>query len=323
MKKIASFTIILLCLATSCSDKGTDPIVNPTPTPTPVNPSPTPTGSSYLSRIEVPKTESGNIFIQHSTKEGNDSVMSYCLEYNPKKFHSRWVAFRFDATTVQKNAKRPDVDPFIDDPSLDKAYYIQENGFGNTYTDMNGNKQTFKMDRGHLCASADRLYSASANEQTFYMTNMSPQLNSFNQHYWIAFEQFVQDYPRIKNNGVFVMKSTIDTLYVVKGGTIADDQILGYVSRNNGANVVIPKYYYIALLCKTKNGNYKALAFFMEHKEYGFSNSGQDISTSEMKKSIITIDELEKYTGIDFFHNLPDDIENKVEAECDPALWGL
>ena len=36
---------------------------------------------------------------------------------------------------------------------------------------------------------------------------------------------------------------------------------------------------------------------------------------------IISIDRLEELTDIDFFCNLPDDIENKVEAQAYTASW--
>lgn len=322
---LSALVLILSFGLFSCGEKSNDPIVTPDPTPVPVVPAPEvqkPAGNDYLSRLEVPKTKDGNIFIYHCTKEGNDSVMTYCLEFDPKKYHSRWVAFSFDALTIQQNTKRPETDPFADDPSLPAKYQVESGGFGSTYTDLNGQNQTMRMDRGHLCASADRLYSVTANEQTFYMSNMSPQLHSFNSYYWLAFEQFVQDYPRIKQNGKYVLKSTVEALYVTKGGTIADDQILGFVNRGNGASVAVPKYYFMALLCKMNTGSYKAIGFLMEHKEYGY-NDLKEITSEDMKKSVVTIDELESATGIDFFHNLPDDIESKVEATCDPALWNL
>ena len=306
--KITFIAVLLVGMFSACSDKNSDPIIDPTPKPTPEK------TLDYRSRIEVPKTDRGSYFIQHSTKEGNDSVMSYCFEYDTKKCHSRWIAFRFDKLTRQKNTKRPDIDPFIDDPSLSLYDYIGSETYGYADLTINGKTKSYRLDRGHLCASADRLYSIESNEQTFYMTNMSPQINNFNVNYWIAYEQHVQN---LAQSDLFS-----DTLYVVKGGTIADDQIIGYVTRRE-KKVAVPKSYFIALLC-VRNGNYKALGFLMEHNEYEtFKNSGKDVTSEEKKNHVVTIDELEQATGIDFFHNLPDDIENKVEATTDPAVWGI
>lgn len=240
-------------------------------------------------KLEVPALDNHNIFIEHSS----NGVMTYCLEYDTRANHARWVAFRFDSKTRVQSVGRQD--DFQDDPKLPSQYWHGASGFGSGH------------DRGHICASADRLYSKEANRQTFYMTNMSPQESRFNQDYWTGFEAKVQSWGRDK--------SFADTLYVVKGGTL--DQTKGTLS-HGGKQVVIPKYYFMAIL-KCKNNTYSALAFWMEHKNYGIV----DPSKSELASKIISIDELEEKTGIDFFHNLPDAAEKVVEAEVNKSAWGF
>ena len=291
-----SLLFLLSCLAFSCSDD------EPAKWSTGGNGG-TGNGSSnaaigkYTSRIEVPALEEGNTFIQHSTLVGTDSVMTYCLEYNPTKGHSRWVAFRFDATTRKQVTGRND--SFADDPALPTAWRIGSNGFGSGY------------DRGHLCASADRLYSVGANVQTFYMTNMSPQLSRFNQNYWVVLEAQVQKLGR--------SASFADTLYVVKGGTIDDDHVRQYLTRPNGLKVAVPQYYFMALL-SIKSGTYESVGFWMEHKDYGYSGNNKP-SPEEMAAHMVTIDRLEELTGIDFFHNLPDKVETAVEDHYLRSRW--
>ena len=69
---------------------------------------------------------------------------------------------------------------------------------------------------------------------------------------------------------------------------------------------------------QTSQGGYKAIAFWVEH------TNGTDTTTGNaLSKYIVSIDELERLTGIDFFCNLPDDIENVVEANAVPAAWGF
>ncbi len=257
--------------------------------------------AAHLRLTEVPELQDNDLFIAHNLIiEGaveDDTIMNYCLAYDTVKFHSRWVAFRFDGSNRDKNTGRSDSDAFQDDPELNAKYYIGYNGFGSGY------------DRGHLCASNDRLVSEEANRQTFYMTNMSPQLSQFNQDYWVGYEQHVQNLGR---NASFA-----DTLYVVKGGTIGDDQIQGYVSRNNGKRVPVPGYYYMALV-KCKNATYEGIAFWMEHKVYSV-----EADKTEIAAHAISIDELEAKTGINFFHNLPDDIENEAESKVTLTSWNL
>lgn len=259
--------------------------------------------SPITRRMETPRvlTNGTTVLVSHSTTLKNgQSIVTYELEYDKNKYHSRWVAFRFDGNTRAQATGRSD-EPFTDDPSLSSTLFIGSKGFGSGY------------DRGHLCASADRLYSKEANEQTFYMSNMSPQLSSFNQGYWVTLENLVQTLGR---NASFS-----DTLYVVKGGTIKDGQIKGYINRSNGKKVAVPQYYYMALL-KVKNGGYSSIAFWMEHKEYGYDYKNK-APKSEIKKTAISVNQLESLTGIDFFPNLPDASEEKIEDQNVPSVWGL
>lgn len=257
---------------------------------------------TITARMETPqvKTDGTTVLLSHSTRFNNHTVVTYSVEYDKAKLHSRWVAFRFDGDTRARNVSRSD-EPFADDPDLASDLRIGSNGFG------------YRYNRGHLCASADRLYSSEANSQTFYMSNMSPQLASFNQGYWITLENLVQ---RKGRDAAFS-----DTLYVVKGGSLNEGQILEYVSRSNGKKVAVPKYYYMALL-KIKNGVYSSIAFWMEHKDYGY-NYKKQAPLSAIKTHTVTVNELERLSGIDFFPNLPDSSEESVENQMIPSNWGL
>ncbi len=259
--------------------------------------------ADITARMETPRvlTDGTTLLISHTTSvSAGREVLTYSLEYDKAQLHSRWVAFRFDGDTRARTTSRSD-EPFSDDPQLPEAYRIGSWGFGGRYN------------RGHLCASADRLYSREANAQTFYMTNMSPQLASFNQGYWVTLEGQVQKLGRDA--------SFADTLYVVKGGTVRSDQVSGYVTRDDGKRVAVPKYYYMALL-KVKNGTYSSIAFWIEHKEYGYTYKHQ-APLSVIKANALSVNDLEKLTGIDFFPNLSDAVEETVEAQDLPANWGF
>ncbi len=265
------------------------------------DPSPTPskTDKRIISRLETPDIPEDNaIIVSHWSVENGDSVMTYCLQYDAQKYHSKWVAFRFDGITAKKVVGRSG--DFQDDPSLTTDLYIGSNSF-------------WGYDRGHLCASEDRVYSTQANKNTFYMSNMSPQISSFNQGYWVTLEGQIQKLGRDR--------TFCDTLYVVKGGTIRDGQIKTYVERPNGKNVAVPKYYFVALL-KVKNNQYSSIGFWLEHKEVNYSYEKQ-APLSVFKETVVTIDDLEQKTGFDFFHNLPDNIETPVEKLKEPAAWGI
>ena len=106
--------------------------------------------------------------------------------------------------------------------------------------------------------------------------------------------------------------ATTDTMYVCKGGTIDSEENI--IERIKG-KLIVPKYFYMAILYKNAEG-YKAIAFWA-------LNENVDRSGDDLKKYVVSIDRLEELTGIDFFCNLPDDIENVVESSMIPQLWNL
>ena len=251
--------------------------------------------SGYASMLEIPALKGGsmNQFITHKTKRNGKDYPTYSLEYSYKYKHSYWIAYRFDNTTGGNVGRNEAYKP---DPELPSQYAAKHNDYTNSgYT------------RGHLCASSDRQYSKEANQQTFYMSNISPQSgNGFNQSgsAWNTGEDKVQAW------GYNISRST-DTLYVVKGGTIGEGMIKGYIKNE----IAIPKYFFMAVLFRSGD-NYKAIGFYMPHE-----NLKDDPDKKDPKKYLMSIDALEQETGINFFHNLPDNIENTVEATYNVNDW--
>lgn len=259
-------------------------------------PDPDPNPSGYAGRIEIPKLKGGgmNLFYTHTSTYNGKEFITYSAEYDCTKKHTRWVAFTFDNVSNKKNTNRSD--KWGNDPKIPSAYRTYDSDYKSPYN------------KGHLVASADRYITTEANVQTFYYSNMSPQISSFNGGIWSSMENKVRDWAKPLNAS--------DTIYVVKGGkidgTIADGTLIEYT----GNQVAVPKNYFMAIL-SLKGGTspqYKAIAFYIDQKNY---------SSSSISSYVISIDELEEKTGIDFFHNLPDNIENEVERSYNKSDWGL
>ena len=77
-------------------------------------------------------------------------------------------------------------------------------------------------------------------------------------------------------------------------------------------DVAVPDYFYKILLDK-KDGDYKVIAFLMPHED----------SNKPLYSFVVSVDEIEKRTGIDFFPNLPDAIENNLEENSDYKKWSF
>lgn len=263
-------------------------------------------------RLEFPKLKTGNnnIVIVHNASFG----VNYCVEWDsdlrPEGWNwsndegtlrsQRWSCWQWHAGNSSGNTTRKPYNdsgqPFSEypnNPDLPSQYHFTADPYWNS-----------GFDHGHIMASADRGYgyNQQANIQTFYMTNMQPQNNPFNAGIWAKMESQA----RAWNNRNFR-----DTLYVVKGGTIDKKENIIKAIGSGVNRIPVPKYFFMAILCKNKeagNGGYKALGFWIAQDE---PKSQWD---ETLQKYVRNIDELEKLTNIDFFCNLPDNIENAVES---------
>ncbi|MCK7591885.1 DNA/RNA non-specific endonuclease [Subsaxibacter sp. CAU 1640] len=151
-------------------------------------------------------------------------------------------------------------------------------------------------DRGHLCPAGDRNYSQQAHDETFLTSNISPQEHEFNSGIWNTLEQKTR-YWASKYDGVFV----------VTGGVLEDG-----LKTIGDEEVAVPNQFYKIIL-DANNGNIKMIAFLMSHKN----------SNDPLYKFVVSVDSIEKLTGIDFFPELEDSIENKLEALASYKDWNF
>ena len=151
-------------------------------------------------------------------------------------------------------------------------------------------------DRGHLCPAGDRKYSQFAHDETFLTSNISPQEHNFNAGVWNTLEQKVR-YWASKYDGVFV----------VTGGVLQ-----GNMKTIGDEKVSVPNQFYKVLI-DNNTGKTKMIAFLMPHKN----------SSQPLYKFVVSVDAIEELTGIDFFAELEDSIENKLEASSSYKDWSF
>lgn len=276
-------------------------------------------GDDVVRRMETPHVNAAFLLVPHYVTVDGKQVLNYTVEWNAGIRHSTWVAFSWDSTTASEDETVHRRDNFkwdVDIPrskgSVSPTDYLK-NGY----------------DRGHICASEDRVFSQEANDQTFYFSNMSPQFSSFNQGFWKELEAKVRSWGRATLTGRY------DTVYVVKGGTtnsllrnyeghtktssgvVPMTDANGYSLRSDGQiGLPVPEYYYMALL-SVKNGVYHAIAFMVPHSE----DLPRSPKVTDLQYFVTTIDNLEYLTGIDFFCNLIDEKEKEVESNYSLGDW--
>ena len=266
-------------------------------------------------RYEFPKLKGGSsVVVVHKSilnKNTKDTGVNYSVEWDYDINAQRWSCYQLYSSInyhSSYNVSRYYADndgtlsatcQYPNDADLPATYRFSEDPY--KYTGY---------DHGHICPSGDRLRAEECNYQTFYITNMQPQYNKFNAGLWEKMEEDVRTWA-----------NQSDTLYVCKGGTIdKKDNIIEYVNRNshqssqvNASHIPVPKYFFMALLSK-KGNQWQAMGYWVEH-------INADRSNDTRKNYAVSIDVLEDRTGIDFFCNLPDDIESKVEKTIAPSYW--
>lgn len=151
-------------------------------------------------------------------------------------------------------------------------------------------------DRGHLCPAGDRRYTKDAHDETFLTSNISPQEHQFNSGVWNTLEQKVRYWAR-----------KYDGLYVVTGGILKGD-----MKTIGTEHVSVPNQFYKVLI-DNNTGKTKMIAFLMPHKN----------SKKSLYDFVVSVDQVEALTGIDFFQELDDAIEDKLEASSSYKGWSF
>ncbi len=201
----------------------------------------------------------------------------YDLAYSEEHEQAFWVYYRLTAAQVDSPQKR--AGNFRADPSV-RTGSATPNDYKNS-----------GYDRGHLCPAADMKQNIRAMSETFYMSNMSPQVAGFNRGIWSKLENQVR---------IWARKYTF--VWVVTGPLF--EKTLGEIGANR---VTVPGCYY-KIVYSEKNG---MIGFILPNQA----------SSLPLDRFAVKVDEIEAKSGIDFFPGLPDSVENRLEGELDPGKW--
>ncbi len=322
--KATRLTILLTTLITmaACGGDGEDIVVernNKPDTPkTSVNNNRNTTGPSEAQwRLEFPKLKGGsNQVVIHRAilnKNTQQTGINYCVEWDPSLNSQRWSCYQLYSSINYHSTYNVSRYYADNDGTLSPTcQYPNDADIAPQYQFTEDPYKYSGYDHGHICPSADRLRATECNYQTFYITNMQPQFNKFNAGLWEKMEEDVRNWA-----------NQSDTLYVCKGGTIDNaNNILEYINRSshqstrvNASHIPVPKFFFMAVLSR-KNSKWQGMGYWVQ-------NLNEDHSNDSRRNYAITIDRLEELTGLDFFCNLPDDIEEEVEKSITYSYWNL
>lgn len=174
-----------------------------------------------------------------------------------------------------------------------RPYFIEDPKVKTKSADWHNYKRS-GYDRGHLCPAGDRRFTLQAYNETFYTSNITPQKNDFNAGIWNRLEKKVRQWAKKDKE-----------LYIITGGVLK-----GYMDEIGDEGVAVPNYFY-KIVAKGKRDDLKIIAFLFPHNE----------SKKVLESFVVSVDKIEKETGIDFFKALPNQIENKLEKEINTKNW--
>ena len=207
--------------------------------------------------------------------------VAYTASYNSDLRIPNWVAWRLTGAHTRGKNKRAGV-KFHEDTDVPMPRAVDFDYVRSGY------------DRGHLCPSADNRWDATAQEQSFLLTNVCPQDHNLNVGDWHELEILCRKWAK-----------TYGSIYIVAGPVLFKGK-----HKTIGKNkVTVPEAFFKVVLCM--EGTPKAIGFI----------SRNESGNRPKSYYVNTIDDVERITGIDFFPALPDKVENEVEATSSLEAW--
>jgi endonuclease G len=208
----------------------------------------------------------------------------FVLSYDADARIPKWVAYELTAEETNGDAERDEL-IFRMDPSYNRTQAMREDYYDSGWT------------KGHMACAGDFKWDSDAMEETFYLTNICPQNEELNKGDWNFLERQVRRWAR-----------EYGRVWVVSGPVIGSGRY-GTIGEHR---VVVPDAFFKAVMVQDY-GKYRSIAFIM----------GNDDRRYYLYDCSMSVDDLEAMTGLDFFTQLPDDVEEASESRCRPSDWGI
>lgn len=238
--------------------------------------------SAFVKNIEIPlcpATVNGSAE-DHEVHSYNGFQLCYRESYED----AEWVAYvltRDELNAVTERSNKFHADKEISTGSATPSDYTNSG-----------------YDRGHLAPAADLVWSEKSMNDSFLMSNMTPQAPDFNRGMWKSLEEQVRSWAQEFGEVVVVT------------GPILEKDASEY--KKIGKNqVAVPEYFYKVLLAQDSSGVKIGIAFILPNSK----------CEGSIWNYSVCIDDVEKRTNLDFFSLLDDSLENQIEANTNLSFW--
>lgn len=199
---------------------------------------------------------------------------NYSLSYNETAEQAEWIFYKLTNSNSSSNEINRTND-FREDPFIKTNSSSTEDYFHSGY------------DRGHLAPAGSMKLNHESMSESFYMSNISPQLPGFNRGIWKRLEGKVRYWANAN-----------DSIFVVTGPIL--DSPIDTIGPNN---VFVPRAFYKTVLA-FKDGKAMGIAFLLPHEK----------SDKSLYSFATSIDSIEALTGIDFYCDLELKTQQKIET---------
>ena len=203
----------------------------------------------------------------------------YTTSYNATTKTPNWVAWHLTAAHTRGKQQRHE-EKFMEDVDIALGSRATDNDYYNS-----------RYDRGHMCPAGDNKWDKEAMAQSFLFTNICPQNHGLNKYEWNDLEIQCRDWAR--------EYGAIDIVCGPIFSSTGDQKTIG---RNK---VWVPREFFKVVLCLRGEGSPKAIGFI-------YPNAS---ASRKMFSYAMSVDEVERITGIDFFPQLDDKVEDRIEAD--------
>ena len=236
--------------------------------------------------------------VTHTAHMESRLQRNYTILYDEDLYAALWVAYPLCASHTSSGREESwGFDPRVPGESQTNV----KKGYGASEPTANYPKNFYA--RGHQIPNADRSGVPDMMAQTYYSTNMTPQLqNGFNGNIWAKLEEAVR--MEIPEG---------DTLYVVTGAVFekygTDEEVKTIVNKNDSKILPVPNYYWKALLKVHREEsvvtNAATIGFWLPH---------DDLKGHSYTDYVVSVDQIESWTGFNLFPSIPDTLEPIAES---------
>ena len=242
-----------------------------------------------ISRFLIPSDNveySDDLCVPQFTTKVNSQIikhLGYTVSYNNDTRNPNWVGSELTAEEVHGTVGRGNgfcCDPMVRGPQANDSDY-RNSGW----------------DRGHLAPAADMKWSKQAMDESFYLSNVSPQNKNLNRGVWKKLEEHCRDKAELYGR-----------LVIITGPVFNGDG-----QETIGENMVKVPDAFFKVMYSDYNGKARAIGFIFENKA----------GKKKLKEYARSIDEIEDMLQLDFFAALPDDVEEEMEKSFSAPFWGI